>query len=66
MKNAVCDWCLTNVKAPDHYDPLQKRIYCSKQCVQADWMFRRWMSDEEINRRLHYIRLTQGGDNEAD
>jgi uncharacterized protein with PIN domain len=62
MKDATCGWCLTHVKVPDHYDPLRREVYCCKQCFQADWMFRQWMSDEEINRRLHYQILTKGGD----
>lgn len=43
--NAVCDWCLTNVKAPSHYDPLQHSIYCCVHCQQKDWLFKKWQSD---------------------
>ena len=62
-QHAVCDWCLTHVKAPTHYDPLQKAIYCSKHCLEKDWLFKRWMNDEWLT---HVTNKYKGGDDETE
>ena len=46
---AVCDWCLTPIRAPNTYDPLQTAIYCGQHCLQKDWLFRRWQNDDYLN-----------------
>ena len=47
--NAVCDWCLTPVRAPSHYNPLQHAIFCCQHCAQKDWLFRKWQNDKYLN-----------------
>lgn len=62
MAHACCNWCHRFLKVNDTYNPLKDRVYCSRRCLWCDWLFNRWMSDEEINRRRHYDELTEGGD----
>ena len=57
---ATCGWCHRLLKVKGNYDNRQHTIYCSPGCQAADWMFRAWQSDEEINRRRHYDELTKG------
>lgn len=46
MQHATCGWCLAIVKAPDEYNRLIDTIYCSKDCLEKDWLFRQWQSNE--------------------
>ena len=57
--NRSCGWC---------HKPLTsailrpREVYCSTGCRDADALFKEMMSDEEINRRIHYTKLTRGKD----
>jgi hypothetical protein len=64
MPRATCGWCHTFLKVNDTYDNRIQTVYCCRQCLEADWLFRRWQSDEELNRKRHYQELTKGDDNE--
>ena len=46
---AVCDWCLTPVKASDTYNPLRNGIFCSNHCIQKEWLFKKWQNDKYLN-----------------
>ena len=60
---ATCDWCLTVVKAPKHYNPLQHAVFCNMHCVEKDWLFKRWMSDERLTELAERMRDEQKNKN---
>ena len=62
---AVCDWCLTPIKASKTYDPLQTAIYCGQHCQQKDWLFRRWQNDDYLNFKAKEVKDGKAED-EAD
>lgn len=49
MQPGCCNWCHTIVKAPDDYDRRTTRLYCSKDCLEKDFLFRSWQNDEWLN-----------------
>lgn len=55
--NRCCSWCL---KVLDTKTPRPRKIFCSNGCRDAEALFEGMFSDEEINRREHYARLTKG------
>lgn len=55
-----CNFCLTFVKEPEDYNRYITRLYCSQDCVEKDWLFKRWM-DAEYERRL----LKKGKNNDT-
>lgn len=59
-KLTACVWCSVILKVPDTYNDLQNYAVCSTACKAAEMTFQQWMSDSEINRRIHYGILTQG------
>ena len=46
--NACCNWCLAQIKAPENYNSIINRCYCSQDCLEKDWLFNRWMSNERL------------------
>jgi len=60
MKTACCVWCSVPLKVKNSFNDLQHKAVCSQTCYEAEMMFCQFYSDEEINRRAHYIELTQG------
>jgi len=60
MKAAYCIWCWKPVKAPANYNNRTQKLVCSQGCRDAEAQFQVHNSDEEINRRAHYIALTKG------
>lgn len=65
MQHACCSWCLAKVKVSDKYNRFKHKAYCSPKCLQADWLFMQWQSDEAINRERHYQQLTRGRKDEG-
>jgi hypothetical protein len=65
MKTTCCVWCSAFVKVRDTYNDLQHKAVCSTTCREAEMMFTQYWSDEEINRRAHYRKLTQGEDDDS-
>ena len=45
---ACCQWCNSIVKEPPDYNRKTTRLYCSKNCLEKDWLFMRWQSDEYL------------------
>ena len=62
MQKAPCVWCSTIVDVKDSFDQWADMVACSDGCRAADLLFRQHFSDVEMNRRLHYLALTQGED----
>ena len=46
---ACCNWCLAIVNAPDDYERLTTRCFCSKNCQEKDWLFRKWQNETWLN-----------------
>ena len=63
-KREVCIWCLYPVVVPENHKP-KKLLVCSTGCRDAEMLFQRMFSDEEINRRDHYTELTRGDDGQG-
>ncbi len=55
----VCVWCPKEVQVPDTFDRFRHTAVCPDHVV-TEHLFRFCYSDEEINRREHYQRLTRG------
>ena len=62
MKKSACVWCSKLVNVRDDFDQWKDVAACSNGCKSADMLFRQHFSDIEMNRRLHYLALTQGED----
>ena len=62
MKKVGCCWCPGVVEVDDDYNPLKDLAFCHPSCDDADFLFRKFFSDEEMNRRAHYAQLTRGVD----
>ena len=60
MKTTVCVWCLSLVKIKDSFNERKQKAVCSTGCRDAETLFEMMFSDEEINRREHYTKLTEG------
>ena len=43
---ACCNWCNAIVKVSKDYDRRYMRAYCSQDCLEKDWLFMRWQSEE--------------------
>jgi hypothetical protein len=50
---------------PDGYNRRKQTAYCSHACRMADWMFKQWQSDKEIERRMRNAQTDEGSDDEA-
>jgi len=60
MQKAPCIWCSKIVNVRDDFDQWKDMVACSDGCRAADLLFRLHFSDVEMNRREHYLYLTQG------
>ena len=60
MKKSACCWCDAIVNVRDDFDQWKDMVACSDGCRAADLLFREHFSDVEMNRREHYLYLTQG------
>lgn len=60
MKKTACVWCSKPVSVLDSYNDLLHKAVCSPACKAGEAVFMVWMSDEEINKRTHYNKLTEG------
>lgn len=49
MQRGCCNWCHAIVEAPDDYDRRVHRLYCCTDCLEKDWLFRRWQNDTWLN-----------------
>ena len=65
-KITACVWCSKIMTVPDIYDDLRHKGVCCQSCKDAENLFNLYWSDEEINRRAHYKKLTEGGDEQED
>ena len=50
MQHACCNWCLSIVEVTDDYDRMQHKAYCSRHCLEKDWLFGQWQSDKNLGR----------------
>ena len=60
MKIDVCHWCSVKIKVSDSFNPKKDKAVCSKGCKDAEKLFTLHFSDEEINRRAHYMATMRG------
>jgi hypothetical protein len=62
MKNTACVWCGSIIRVRELFNEKTQKAVCSQSCKDAEMLFNVHWSDEEINRRTHYIELTKGNE----
>ena len=60
MQRGCCNWCSAQVEAPENYNRMIHRLYCSKDCWEKDWLFMRWMNNERLTEIAERARDEQG------
>jgi len=54
MTKALCEWCLSKIKASKDFNPLKDRVFCKPECYWAEYYFVNYMSDKEFEMRRYF------------
>lgn len=61
MTDDFCWWCSKPVKVKFDRGKY-KRVFCDYKCNQLNWLFEKWMSDDNLNRYIQEARNGQDKD----